>query len=316
MNRRELLGAGLALPAVALAGRAGAAAEPFFARHNLPIGVQLYTLDPDLDADFDGTLRRLARIGFTRVEMAGYHGRTAMELRRAFDAAGLACRSAHIQPSPRGNGPSFAETDALARDMHVIGVTDVVLPIPLFPADFRPPAETNAGDGFRASGQAMKMDDWRRTAAFLNERAKALAPLGLTVGYHNHNFEFAPIGPLSITNGLHILLTETDPAVTFEMDLGWVAAAGEDPIALLAMYPGRFTQVHIKDIKASTVPNFAARQDPTEVGSGTIDWNAVLPAAYAAGVRGYHVEQEPPFAGPRLDAVARSYAFLSALQTG
>jgi sugar phosphate isomerase/epimerase len=312
MNRRELLGAGLALPAVALAARAGAAPGPFFARHNLPIGVQLYTLDPDLDADFDGTLRRLAAIGFRRVEMAGYHGRTAAELRRAFDVAGLECRSAHIQPSPRGNGPSFAETDALARDMHLIGVTDVVLPIPLFPADFRPPAETNAGDGFRASGQAMKADDWRRTAAFLNEHARLLAPHGLKVGYHNHNFEFAPQGG---TTGFDILLGETDPArVSFEMDLGWVAAAGHDPAALLAAHPGRFTQVHVKDIKASTVTNFAGRQDPTEVGSGTIDWAKVLPAAWDAGVRGYHVEQEPPFPGPRIASVEKSFRFLATLE--
>lgn len=313
MNRRELLGAGLALPAVALAAKARAVATgPFFARHGLPISVQLYTLDSDLDADFDGTLRKLARIGYKRVEMAGYHGRTAAELRRAFDAAGLECRSAHIQPSPRGNGPSFAEPDALARDMHLIGVTDVVLPIPLFPADFRPPAETNAGDGFRASGQAMKAEDWRRTAAFLGDRAKLLAPLGLRVGYHNHNFEFAPQGG---TTGFDILLGETDPAlVKFEMDLGWVAAAGHDPAALLAAHPGRFTQVHVKDIKASTVTNFAARQDPTEVGSGTIDWKRVLPAAWAAGVRGYHVEQEPPFPGARIDSVEKSYRFLAGLE--
>lgn len=314
MNRRELLGAGLALPAMQLIGRARAATtEPFFVRHKLPIGVQLYTLDSDLDADFDGTLRRLAAIGFTRVEMAGYHGRTAAELRRAFDAAGLECRSAHIQPSPRGNGPSFAEVDALARDMHVIGVTDVVLPIPLFPADFRPPAETNAGDGFRASGQAMKAEDWRRTADFLNRRARRLALLGLRVGYHNHNFEFARQGG---TTGFDILLGETDPdLVSFELDLGWVAAAGRDPAIMLAAHPGRFTQVHVKDIKASTMPNFAARQDPTEVGSGTIDWRRVLPAAWDAGVRGYHVEQEPPFPGPRIDSVARSYRFLAGLET-
>lgn len=314
MNRRELLGAGLALPALPLIGQARAAStEPFFARHKLPLGVQLYTLDPDLDADLDGTLKRLAAIGFARVEMAGYHGRTAAELRRAFDSAGLACRSAHIQPNPRGNGPSFAEPDALARDMHIIGVTDVVLPIPLFPADFRPPAETNAGDGFRASGQAMKADDWRRTAGFLNDRAKVLAPLGLKTSYHNHNFEFAPQGG---TTGFDILLGETDPAlVSFEMDLGWVAAAGHDPAALLAAHPGRFTQVHVKDIKASTIPNFAARQDPIEVGSGTIDWMKVLPAAWNAGVRGYHVEQEPPFTGPRIEAVAKSYRFLAGLRT-
>jgi len=312
MHRRALLAAGMALP-IALAGRARAASDPFFMRRALAISVQLYTLDPDLDADFDGTLRKLRDIGFGDVEMAGYHGRTASEFRRALDAAGLVCRSAHIQPSPRGNGPSFAEPEALARDMHIIGVTDVVLPIPLFPADFRPPAETNAGDGFRLSGEAMQADDWRRTAAFLNDRARVLAPLGLKIGYHNHNFEFAPV---ERTTGFDILLGETDPAlVSFELDIGWVAAAGRDPVALMRAHPGRFTQLHVKDIADTTVPNFSARSDPTEVGSGKVDWGSVLPAAYAAGVRRDYIEQEPPFPGPRVDSVAKSFRYLSDLKT-
>lgn len=314
MNRRELLGAGLILSGAALAGTAGrAAARPFFARHRLAIGVQLYTLDPDLDRDFDGTLAKLARIGFRSVEMAGFHGHSAADLRRAFDAHGLRCTSAHIQPSGRGNGPSFADHDTLIRAMHTIGVTDVILPIPLFPQDFRAPAQTNAGDGFRLSGRAMKAGDWRRTAAFLNDQAKALAPHGLRAGYHNHNFGFAPLGH---TIGLEILLRETDPkTVSFEMDVGWVAAAGHDPIALLKAHPGRFTQMHVKDIKASTKSNFEVRQDPTEVGSGEIDWRRILPVAYAAGVRRFYIEQEPPFPGPRIDSVAKSFRYLTGLVT-
>ena len=317
MNRRELLAGGVALSTLALTGAvtrgARVAALPFFARHHLPIGVQLYTLDPDLDSDFEGTLHRIARIGFRSVEMAGYHGRTASRIRRAFNAAGLACTSAHIQPTARGNGPSFAEPEALARDMHVIGVTDVILPIPLFPQDFRPPKETNAGDGFRASGKAMRAGDWRRTAEFLNQHARTLAPLGLRVSYHNHNFEFAPLGD---TNGLQILLRETDPKlVRFEMDAGWVAAAGKDPIALLRAHPGRFTQIHVKDVKPSTIPNFEARQDPIEVGSGRMDWRNILPAAYQAGVRHFYVEQEPPYPGPRLQSVEKSFRYLAGLTT-
>lgn len=315
VDRRAVLGAGVAASAGLIGGIGRAATRPFFARHGLPIGVQLYTLDPNLDADFDGTLAALARIGYRNVEMAGYHSRTAADLRAAFDRAGLICTSAHIQPSPRGNGPSFAEPEALVRDMHVLGVTDVVLPIPLFPADYRPPEETNAGDAFRLSGKAMRADDWRRTAAFLNKAGAALAPHGLRVGYHNHNFSFAPL-PDGGT-GFDILLAETDPTlVSFEMDVGWVAAAGRDPIALLRAHHGRFTQMHVKDIKASTIPNYQARQDPTEVGSGTIDWRHILPVAYAAGVRRFYVEEEPPYPGPRLDSVAKSFRYLAALTTG
>lgn len=312
MDRRTaILGlGGLALSAQTV--RAAAPRAPFFTAHRLPIGVQLYTLDPDLDADFAGTLQTLRRVGYRSVEMAGYHGRTAAQLREAFDRAGLRCTSAHIQPTPRGNGPSFGEVDALARDMHVIGVTDVILPIPLFPADFRPPAETNAGDGFRASGKAMKADDWRRTADFLNDRARALKPHGIRVGYHNHNFEFQPLE--GGRTGMDLLLSGTDPAlVSFEMDAGWVEAGGHDPIALLKAHPRRFTQMHVKDIKASTQTNFEFRQDPTEVGRGKIDWRRILPAAYAHGVRRFYVEQEPPFPGTRLASVSASFRYLAGL---
>ena len=315
MNRREAIGAGLALAGAALGSCAKAtAAQPFFAAHGLPIGVQLYTLDPAIDRDLEGTLKALAAIGYRNVEMAGLHGRTAADWRAALDRTGLACPSMHIQPSGRGTGASFADPAALARDMHLIGATTAVLPIPLFPTDFRPPAETNAGDGFRLSGKAMKRDDWARTADFLNAAAKALAPEGIKVGYHNHNFGFAPLGGGG--TGFELLLAGTDPkTVTFEMDVGWVAAAGGDPLALLNAHPGRFTQMHVKDIEASTKPNFEVRQDPTEVGSGMIGWKTILPAAWAAGVREYYVEQEPPFPGERIDSVAKSYRYLATLVT-
>jgi sugar phosphate isomerase/epimerase len=67
----------------------------------------------------------------------------------------------------------------------------------------------------------------------------------------------------------------------------------------------------VKDIKADTQANFALKMDPTEVGSGKLDWKKLLPAAYAAGVRGFYVEQEPPFARPRIEAAKISYDYLA-----
>ena len=58
-----------------------------------------------------------------------------------------------------------------------------------------------------------------------------------------------------------------------------------------------------------TAPPFAIG-----VGSGTLDWAKILPAARAAGVRHFYVEQEPPFTMPRIEAARKSYAFLSALR--
>jgi sugar phosphate isomerase/epimerase len=186
------------------------------------------------------------------------------------------------------------------------------MPIALFPEGFRPQQGESfpaaIGRAFAAAGE----DIWKRTAALLNERAAALKPLGVSVGYHNHNLEFAPIGK---TNGWEILLRECDPRlVSFEVDIGWVVTAGREPIAFLHSLRGRAAQLHVKDVAPGNTVNFALSMKPAEVGSGTLDWAKILPAAYGAGVRHFYVEQEPPFAIPRMEAARKSYAFLSHLR--
>lgn len=289
---------------------AAARAQSFFAAHGIPIGVQLYTLSPQLNADFAGTLAAVARVGYRSVETAGFHGRSGAQLRAAFDSAGLICRSAHVQAQQRGADLGLSgDLGRLSAEMHAIGVETVVMPIFVIPDRLAPAHFTL--ETFRAAGLAMEADDWKRNADFLNEKARVLAANGLKTNYHNHNFEFRPLGSQS---GFSILLERTDPAlVSFELDAGWAAAAGLDPVALLAAHPQRFRQMHVKDIKASTVPNFEIRQDPVEVGGGSMDWKRILPAAYAAGVRRFYVEQEPPYVGDRLDVLATSYRYLATL---
>ncbi len=297
LSRRGLLGAGAAV--LALAGSAGAASAPFFQSRKLPVGIQLYSLGPDLAKELDAQLATVAKIGFKSVELAGYLGRTPAELRAAFDKAGLVCPSAHI--SPKGAGGFSGDLNKLADEMHVIGVKSVMMPIFYIP--------DRLSQDLRQAGVQMTADDWKWNADFLNEKAAVLKKAGIVSGYHNHNFEFAPLGE---TNGMEILLKGTDPSlVTFEMDAGWVSAAGHDPLAMLKAHPGRFTQMHVKDIKPTTKANFELKQDPTEVGSGMIDWKKLLPAAYAAGVRGFYYEQEPPFAHPRLESAKISYDYLA-----
>ena len=65
---------------------------------------------------------------------------------------------------------------------------------------------------------------------------------------------------------------------------------------------------------AIDAPDFALSMKPAQVGTGKLDWARILPAAHAAGARHFYVEQEPPFPGPRIDAVRGSYAFLSQLR--
>jgi len=295
LHRRGFLGAGLAsMAATAVA----AAPQPFFKRHGLPIGIQLYTLGPDAAKDLDGTLKAIAAIGYKTVELHSLLGRTGAQMRTALDGAGLVCTSIHVQ----GRGQLDGDLAKLAGDLNAIGVKTAVMPSPRIPDRLQ-------GKGLREVLTQLTADDYKMNADFLNEKAVVLAKSGIKLGYHNHNFEFAPLGS---TAGLDIMIRRTDPKlVSFELDVGWVAAAGADPVAFLGKHKGRFSLMHVKDIKADTKPNFALQMDPTEVGSGKLPWKTLLPAAYAAGVRGFYVEQEAPFTRPRIEAAKISHDFLA-----
>jgi sugar phosphate isomerase/epimerase len=288
--------------------------QPFFQSRNLPIGIQLYTLGDLMTKDPDGTLKEVSRIGYKTVELAGYLGKTPAQLRASFDAAGLKCTSAHVGLA-KGTAAEPKLLDDLGRvaaDAHVIGATHVICPAMAAPADIK--LTPNPGEGFRVItriAQAMTEDHWKRMAGEFNDIGRKLKAEGIAFGYHNHNMEFVKLGDRT---GFDILIAETDPAlVAFELDIGWAAAGGLDPAAMFNKNQGRYFLAHIKDIKASTQPNINVQMDPTEVGSGRLDWKTILPAAYKAGVRKFFVEQEAPFAFPRLESAAKGFAYLNSL---
>jgi sugar phosphate isomerase/epimerase len=310
LDRRGFLAAGAAVMSGVGTG-ASAAAQPFFKKTGLPIGIQLYTLAPDAAKDLDGTLAAVAAAGYRTVELAGFLGRTPAQFRAALDQAGLKAASVHVQGRGLGPDPAFdGDLGRVADALNAVGATNAIMPLCYIPErlGLRPAAGEDIAGWLRRVLGGMTADDWKMNAQFLNQKAAGLKAAGIKVGYHNHNVEFLPLGG---TNGMEILLKETDPAVTFEIDAGWVAAAGKDPVALMKAHKGRFTLMHVKDLKASTKPNFALQMDPTEIGSGTLNWKTLLPAAHAAGVRHFFVEQEPPFERPRIEAAKLSHDFLA-----
>jgi len=316
LSRRAFLGTAAAVgcTAATAAFSAPAPRRRFFAGHDLPIGLQLYTLGEAPYRDLDGTLQAVAKIGYRTVEGVGFMKRTAAEFSAALDRAGLSCPSTHVPLEPDSSGgPSLAgDLGPLAADMHRVGVKYVVVPIFAVPPRLGRQREGEDGLAFLSrAGKEMTADDWRRLAAQLSETGAALKREGLKLGYHNHNVELTELGSRT---ALDLLLENTDPGlVWFEMDVGWVAAAGVDPIGLLRAHPHRFRLMHIKDLKAGTVANNAFRMDPADVGSGTLDWKAILPVGYEVGVRYYYVEQEPPFAVPRMQAARTDYDYLARL---
>lgn len=294
---------------------AAAASQPFFKRVGVPLGLQTYTLGDEPSRDLNATFDRIAAIGYRDLELPSLYGRKPAEVRQAADRAGLKISSLHLAAArgPGGAGLMLTSPPSeIADSLGALGARRAVMPIMLFPENFRP----HAGETFQVaigrSVAAAGEDLWKRTAALLNERGGALKPLGVQVGYHNHNVEFAPIGK---TNGWEILAKETDPAlVHFEIDTGWIATSGLDPVEFLKKYKGRVAQLHVKDVAEGNTVNYTLAMKPAEVGAGTLDWAKILPAAYAAGVRHFYVEQEPPFAIPRLESITRSYGYLSQLK--
>ncbi|HEV2702767.1 MAG TPA: sugar phosphate isomerase/epimerase [Steroidobacteraceae bacterium] len=315
--RRRFLKAGAASLSLTVPALRAVAKEsaPFFKRHHLPLGLQLYTVGAQARKDLNGTLARVAAAGYQTVELAGLYGNTPQAMRTAADAVGLKYTSIHIQPVSANGEPGFDQPpEVLAAAMQVLGVEDVVLPMFLMPPRFpKPDFKALGAGGYPAYlehiGTQITADDWKATADFLNSKGAALEKVALRLSYHNHNVEFRPVGGSS---GLEILLKETDPRlVYFEMDVGWVAAGGADPIRILEQRKGRFRMMHVKDLKATTKSNYVLQQDPAEVGNGMLPWPKILDVAYATGVRKFFVEQEPPFKGDPLDSIAISAKYLS-----
>lgn len=282
----------------------------FFASKELPLGIQLFMLGDAVATDLARTLYRVAHMGYRTVELPGHRLGDAQRTRAAADAAGLSITSVHIHPRQLGENMSIAlEPSEIAAEVHALGATDVTLPFPLLPPYKQQPGENMVATwrrAFAAAGDA----HWERTAEFFNKKGEALRRLGVHLNYHNHNFEFKTFG--GTITGWELLVANTDPKnVSFEVDIGWVAAAGLDPVAFLRRHAGRLRQMHVKDLKDSSPANFQLEIESTEVGSGRLPWAQLLPEAYAAGVRQFYVEQEPPFDIDRFDAAAKSYEYLA-----
>jgi sugar phosphate isomerase/epimerase len=270
------------LPAVA-AGRLAQAGEPRRVPHEA-ISYQLYTASSQLSADVEGTLRALAAIGFPKVEHAGHAGRTPNGFRAALDGAGLTASSGHSNvPFPYDE----AAWKKVLDDAVVVGQRAVVEPLPRFAVPGLIPGQILSRTPIGLTSGVTPGLAWQQFAHTLNRAAAVAAPLGISVGYHNHDVEFAPLPDMPGRTAFDVLLAETDPAlVHFEMDLYWVTFAGADPVRLLSEHPTRFRRLHVKDM--------AADGSITAPGTGVIDFARIFRAAADAGapIVEYIVEQD------------------------
>lgn len=279
MNRRQFVGT---LGAAALASRFSWAAN---AHRIEKIGLELYTVRDALGKDFEGTLARVAKIGYKEVEFAGMFAKLpdftpapkhALEVLKANGLTAPATHVPYTALSP-ANWPKVIEASEIVGNKYIVN-----------PSIDRELAKT--------------ADGWKKAAETFNRAGKESVRSGIHLGYHNHVEEFKPVdGKLPYD----ILLTECDPKlVVMEMDLGWAHKAGADPLAYFAKYPGRFPLVHVKD--------FDKDGNMTEVGKGVIDWKAIFAKADLGGIKHYFVEHDDP--KDRFASAQTSYEYLEKLR--
>ena len=259
------------------------------------ISIQLFTLRDQLAIDFEGTIAALHEIGYTRVEHAGFLGRTAEQFKAVLDANSIVSTSGHVlipQPFDR-----VAWSASLA-DANTLRSTYIVHPF--FGIDF-------------ATGEVTRTTaPWRAFARDLNKAGMMARRAGLKLGYHNHNWEFFRLTDNPSRTAFDILTDETDPdLVHLELDLFWVTRGARDPVDIIEHNQGRILQYHIKDMDQAG--SF------TDLGEGLIDFARIFDFSRKAGAVEYIVERDDAGSPPRTPADALitaevGYDFLAAIR--
>ena len=316
-----------AQPAPAAASQA-TARSPWASR----IGLELYTVRDLLAADYEGTLAKIAAIGYTEVEPIDYGNMSPGTFRAMLDRLKLTMPSTHAPA--RGTG---AELEQQLAGFQAMGIkyTEIAAPQPArgtAPPDPRRPATIPPGGYFDAGSGRLRnsfketeafgpyqvpgsLDAAKRRAAQLNADGRIAQKYGMKLLVHNHTVEFEKLtdSPRTLFD---VLVGETDPAlVTMQLDLGWSYIAGVDPVSLFKAHPGRFELWHVKDVfglktvNPSLGPNARVSSVAiVPVGTGHIDFKPIFAHASLAGLKHFVIEQDNAAAwGDSLAAAGVSY---------
>ncbi len=223
-------------------------------------GIQLYTVRDEMLAEPHGTLKALAALGIKQIESArsvkgNYYGLTAKEMSQACKDLGMTLRSGHVQFD---NNWQQTMQEAVESGQEYLICSSMP-----------------------TSGQTI--DNYKKTADVFNQLGEECRKLKLKFGYHNHDYEFEKVDGQTLYD---ILLDHTDPKlVHMELDLGWVAASGNDIYDYFERYKGRFPLWHLKDMNLQ-------KKESTEFGKGGLDIIKILQHQKASGLKYLFIEQE------------------------
>jgi sugar phosphate isomerase/epimerase len=227
------------------------------------LSVQLWSIKDDVAKDFEGTLKKLADMGFQGVEFAGNFGPYADDpkgLKKFLDKLGLKASGAHVG-FDKFSEENFDKTVAFykAIDCHYL----------IIPMDHR---------AFTAEGA-------KEVAADLEKVQAKLKPHGMHTGYHNHKGEM--LGKEGKTPW-DVIGKGTSTDVILQQDVGWTEVAGKDPVDFIKAYPGRTITTHYK----AAAPEEGNKENPI-IGKDTTDWEALIVAnRTVGGTLWFVVEQE------------------------
>jgi sugar phosphate isomerase/epimerase len=210
-------------------------------------------------SDLPGTLSAVASLGYANVEFAGYFGRSPREISTILQACNLNAPAVHVPPQALLDQPELTlDTAAEAGHEYVV--------LPWWEQPLRNP------------------DGYRQLAELLNHAGSLAQERGLSLAYHNHDFEF-------IANAEWVpydfLLGETDPTlVAFELDLYWAVSSDRDPLQLINSHHARFPLLHAKDMALSG--------NETDIGNGQMDFASLLGDLTHDSVSYIFVERDEP----------------------
>lgn len=239
-----------------------------------PVGLQLYSLRDQFAKDVPGTLQVAEDLGFKEVELAGTYGQTPEQFSRALKAHKLKAIAGHF-PYERFRD----DVEGVAREAKALGLS-------------------YAGCAWIPHENPFDQRQCLAAAAVFNRAGAALAKHGIKFYYHVHGYEFQPYKDGTLFD---LLMAETKPSlVSYEMDILWVVFPGQDPVKLFEKYGQRWQLVHLKDLKQG-VPTGALTgstdvRNDVALGTGQMNFPAILQAAQRAGVKHYFIEDESPSA--------------------
>ncbi|MDY6314184.1 MAG: sugar phosphate isomerase/epimerase [Clostridia bacterium] len=272
------------------------------------IGVQLYSVRDDMEKDMEKTLKEIAEMGYDSVEFAGYFDHTAEEVKAILDKYGLEAISVH-----QTYEPFLEDGENMVKYLKTIGAKYSAIPW--------------LGLDYHRGGKLYAYDTIIKVAKFLKEN-------GITMLYHNHDFEFTRVDGKFILDWLYETIPED--LIKTEIDTCWVRYAGYDPAEYLLKYSGRAPLVHLKDFVCTKKPvapvydlidgkgnvskmeNRANDRDESgfmfkPLGMGCQDFPAIIEAAEKAGSEYLIVEMDSSPEMPALEAVRKSREYLKSL---